>query len=309
MQLNDLENFIIICESKTLYQAAQENFTSQPALTRSLHRLETQLDCTLVSRKRGQKKLILTQDGRWLYQEAKSIRAQIEKIYGHMKTKTKRPAIFISNLCSAYTIQEELSQLVKYGTIQQQGVPNQNQWQSFQKSNCELGFIETSCKEWIDTIDKKKYQVLAFRQDKIGIAINNQHPLIKKNKPITQNDLSPYSLMCLTSNYPTGRIGLQFKNQTHFSLNNIQMINDLQTIKTLVSHTDNFILITENKIGNRSDLSFLELEDYNEFIYTYIVVKINKVDEQTLTQIKNIFVNQKQIQHTVRWQHVKGNQS
>lgn len=302
MQLNDLENFIIICESKTLYQAAQENFTSQPALTRSLHRLETQLDCTLVSRKRGQKKLILTQDGRWLYQEAKCILAQIEKIYGHMKAKTKRPAIFISNLCSAYTIQEELSQLVKYGTIQQQREPHQNQWRAFQNSNCELGFIETSCKDWLATLDQEKYQVLAFRQDKIGIAVNKQHPLTKKHKPITQKDLSPYSLLCLTSNYPTGTIGLQFKNQTHSIPHNTQMISDLQTIKTLISHTDNFVLITENKIGNRSDLSFLELDDYTEFIYTYIVVNRNKVDEKTLTQITNLFVNQNQSTPTMNWQ-------
>ncbi|MCI3861390.1 LysR family transcriptional regulator [Lactococcus garvieae] len=302
MQFNDLENFIIICESKTLYQAAQENFTSQPALTRSLHRLETRLDCTLVLRKRGQKKLILTQDGRWLYQQAKSIHAQIERVYRHMKIKTKNPAIFISTLCAAYTIQEELSQLVNYCNIQQQGGPHQNQWRVFQNSNCELGFIETSCKDWIATIDQEKYQVIAFRQDKIGVAINKQHPLTKKHKPITQNDLSPYSLLSLTPNYPTGCISLQFKNRTHSIPQNTQMISDLQTIKTLISHTDNFALITENKIGNRSDLSFLELDDYTEFIYTYIVVKRNKVDEQTLTQITNIFVNQNQYTSNINWQ-------
>ena len=302
MQFNDLENFIIICESKTLYQAAQDNFISQPALTRSLHRLETQLNCTLVLRKRGQKKLILTQDGRWLYEQAKSIHYKIEKIYGQMKIKTKRPTIFISNLCSAYTIQEELSQLVKYGTIQQQGTPHQNQWEAFQNSNCDLGFIEASYKGWIDTLDQEKYQVLAFRQDKIGIAINNHHPLTQKNKPISQKDLFPYSLLCLTSNYPTGQIGLQFKNQTNSILHDVQVIDDLQTIKTLISHTDNFVLITENKIGNRSDLSFLELDDYTEYIYTYIVAKRNKVDEQILTQIKDIFVNQEHSQSTIDWQ-------
>lgn len=58
MELNILQNFLVIAQTGNISKAAQILHLSQPALSRQLHSLESELGVTLVKRS-SRRKLLL----------------------------------------------------------------------------------------------------------------------------------------------------------------------------------------------------------------------------------------------------------
>lgn len=68
MELNILQNFLVIAQTGNISKAAQILHLSQPALSRQLQALESELGVTLV--KRSSRQLNLTAAGSYLVQRA-----------------------------------------------------------------------------------------------------------------------------------------------------------------------------------------------------------------------------------------------
>ena len=65
MEIHQLEQFKAIAESRTMREAADKLFISQPALSQNLKKLEAELGCTLFDRAHNQ--LAITPYGCLLY--------------------------------------------------------------------------------------------------------------------------------------------------------------------------------------------------------------------------------------------------
>lgn len=63
MTQSEIEAFFEIIKSGSISAAAQNLFVSQPALTRRIQTLENELGYSLFERKKGQKKIALTDKG------------------------------------------------------------------------------------------------------------------------------------------------------------------------------------------------------------------------------------------------------
>ena len=84
MELNILQNFLVIAQTGNISKAAQILHLSQPALSRQLQALESELGVTLV--KRSSRQLNLTAAGSYLVQRAQEIIAMVKKTENDLST-------------------------------------------------------------------------------------------------------------------------------------------------------------------------------------------------------------------------------
>lgn len=68
IEINQLEQLICIAKEGTISKAAQELYLSQPALSRSMQRLENELDVTLFDHYKN--KVVLNSNGELVLKEA-----------------------------------------------------------------------------------------------------------------------------------------------------------------------------------------------------------------------------------------------
>ena len=76
MDLRDLECFVVICEEKNFTAAAERLYISQPAISKTLNKLEEELGLRLINR--NQKPIALTAEGEVLVKLAREILAQFQ---------------------------------------------------------------------------------------------------------------------------------------------------------------------------------------------------------------------------------------
>lgn len=82
MEQADFDAMLAIEETGSLAAAAERLFVTQPALTRRVKRLEEELGCTLVERRRGVRATRLTEAGRRLAGAAPRWRALVDEVRG-----------------------------------------------------------------------------------------------------------------------------------------------------------------------------------------------------------------------------------
>lgn len=63
MRYSDIEAFLAVVKYKTLTKAAESIHISQPALSKRILQLETELGEQLISRRKGQRSIDLTEKG------------------------------------------------------------------------------------------------------------------------------------------------------------------------------------------------------------------------------------------------------
>lgn len=98
IKLNQLKYFVSSVESGSLTTAAKNLYISQPALSKQLVQLEHDLGCQLFNRKNTG--IELTKAGRFFYEKASVILADIEQLTFEMRGFSKRSTIKIGTLPS-----------------------------------------------------------------------------------------------------------------------------------------------------------------------------------------------------------------
>lgn len=76
MDLRELEYFVVICEEKNFTSAAERLYISQPAISKTLYKLEEELGLRLINR--NQKPVAITAEGEVLLKLARDIIAQVQ---------------------------------------------------------------------------------------------------------------------------------------------------------------------------------------------------------------------------------------
>lgn len=95
MEFNQLEQLVAIAEYRTVSQAAQKLHISQPALTRSIQRLEEDLHVFLFDRTKN--RITLNENGQMMVQMASELLARKEEMIAslrHFDEKTKSCVLF-----------------------------------------------------------------------------------------------------------------------------------------------------------------------------------------------------------------------
>ncbi len=84
MEFRQMSYFVTIVDENSFTIAAKKLHISQPALSRMLNSLESQLNCKLIERKK--KKIKLTEQGIFLYNKAKKVVEEFEELKDDLNT-------------------------------------------------------------------------------------------------------------------------------------------------------------------------------------------------------------------------------
>lgn len=204
MQLQQLIYFVTVAEQGSINKAAEKLFTTQPNLSKAISNLEGELKASIFSR--TNKGVLLTDDGKKLYQYARTILNQMELIQGLASKEAPRtlsiasyPIITMGRLVSDF-----------YNSHRGDGVFLQLTERRMQKviemvenSEAEIGFVMSNnvqFKELRHMLKFKGLELNVLGTDTWYANIGPNHPLYGRDE-VTMGELLQYPVVRMPDDY------------------------------------------------------------------------------------------------------------
>ena len=187
--------FKIICEEGSISKAARKLYMSQPPLTKQMHDLEKELNCSLF--KRGSRQIELTNEGKLLYERSIDLLDLVEKVKREINNLSKEDAItlrigLVSSI-NSYVLNNYLLPFFKNNSNIKYDISEANTYQLLERLNSktiDFAFIRTPFKddnslvikrikkEELCLISLNKYDKMSLKRLK-GVKILTYHRWIK----------------------------------------------------------------------------------------------------------------------------------
>lgn len=189
MNFEQLKQFICIVENKTYLEAAEIFHISQSALSKSVIRLEKELDTKLFDR--TGRNVELTDDGKVFYQDAKILIDQYHQALNHLKPNQKEKLVLATlPIINQYDLNTMLKKLqTHYQLIINECEEHQLQ-DIINHKNCDLAIAREN------SIDHKNYQITKIASDELVVLMSKHHSLANK-KRIDFKDLKNELFLCM----------------------------------------------------------------------------------------------------------------
>lgn len=196
MNIHQLRYFVEIIKHGSISKASQALYVSQPSVSNSIKRLEEEVGATLILR--NNKGIMLTKEGEDIYQYAKIVLEQVDKIKKISETNDSYSFRIVTTnyspvmeafvkLCSEYESKTKLDFNIKNDDLM--GVI-----ESVYNLECDLGIllINDQSLELCESI-LKTYNIEFFKLYNVPVNINisDTHPLVSKD-PFPFEELKDY---------------------------------------------------------------------------------------------------------------------
>ena len=244
MQLQQLIYFVTVAEQGSFNKAAEKLFTTQPNLSKAINNLETDLNVNIFER--TNKGVKLTDEGKKLYQYAKTIINQIELINGlasdeavKMLSVATYPIITMGRLVSDFynshrneKIAIKLVERRLYEVIEM-----------VENGEAEIGFImskHVQDKELRHMLKFKGLELHMLGIDTWYVNVGPSHPFYDREE-VTMAEMLDFPFVRLPDDY--------FSNLTHYleidgvrltNFTNTIYVNDTAAILAFLTRTDAF---------------------------------------------------------------------
>ena len=216
MEMRDLRNFIKVVQAGSFTKAAEQSFVSQPSLSKSIKRLEEELDVQLLER--TTRFIRLTEEGKVVFEQSKKAISAMDEIQLHLNdlrhihTGTIKIGIpplistlFFPTLARTFhqtypNVQLELhergakliGQLVDEGTVN-------------------IGFV-------VLPTDDKLFEVRPFIEDEFVLFIHKDHPLAQK-EIVSTKELKHEPFITFSEEFTLHDVVIQACNKAGFIAN------------------------------------------------------------------------------------------
>lgn len=247
MEIRQLEYFVASVEEKSFYKASTKLFISQPAISKAIASLESELESTLFIR--SSRGLLLTARGEKLYHDAKNILHQIDIIKDDSHDTNERlrvssyPSRLVSVALTDFYNQNSDSLEIDYreGTVQdiihnvRAGIseigilyisPNQEKALSHILSHNDLSFIP-------------------LKENELCIYMGAQHEKHGKNEIVEIDCINSYKYIRGLRDF--------FSVEHHFDYVNLNEINTSKFQDVVVTNSDHLV----SEMLARTDLCYL----------------------------------------------------
>lgn len=216
LEVRDLKNFVKVVQAGSFTKAAEQLFVSQPSLSKSIKRLEEELETDLLER--TTRFISLTEEGKIVFEKSKKVISAIDEIQLHLNylkhIHKGAIKIGISPLIGTLffpTLARVFHQ--KYPNIQmelyERGTKMIEQFVFEETVN--LGFVVLPTNE-------KVFDVQNFIVDELGLVIYREHPLAKKDI-ISIKELKGESFILFTEEFTLHDIVLETCKKAGFNTN------------------------------------------------------------------------------------------
>ena len=255
IELNQLEQLIYIAENKTISKAAKELLISQPALSRSMQRLESDLGVELFDHYKN--KIILNKNGELAVKHAQKIIKSIQTMINDVQDYDQS----FHRISIATLIKELYPQI----TIQT-AVINQKDLITKLKEK-EYHLVITP-----KYIDDSQYFCIPYVEEDLLLSLPLNHPLASK-KEIKFHDLDGQTMLLYSNIGFWHDLHMQKTPKTKYLLQEERLtFNEIVKASTLPSYTSNLSIKREGKMSDRVILPINEEEAH----VTYYVVMLKK---------------------------------
>ena len=287
IELNQLKQLLVIEKEGTLSKASEELFISQPALTRSMQKLEEDLGVLLFDRKKN--RIILNDNGKEAIKYAKKIVNETEKMREYLKDFDINNKVFQIGTYAPAPLWP-----VEY--LLKQHYPNSKISSDLLSSEDELlkGLYEDKYSLIIlhHPIDDKKLENFKIFDEHLYLSVPINHQLASK-KSITLKELDGTSVL-LRSKLGYWRVLKEkfIPNSKLLFQDDEMVLEELIKSSSLPSFRTNISLLRYSDDERRTYIPFLDTEanvtfyaiykKENKQFFSYLKNEINNVDIKSI---------------------------
>jgi DNA-binding transcriptional LysR family regulator len=259
MEHNELKTFVAVAKTESFSQAAEQLFLSQPAISKRIASLESNLETKLFDRIGH--KVSLTEYGRALLPRAQAILLELEDIRKSIKNLSGVVSgdllLGASHHVGLRRLPPVLKQFAKNypeANLDISFVDSEQAHDAVLRGEIELAIVT------LPDISNSQLQTLKIWDDRLHIVVAKDHKLAKQNV-IELKDLSKFKAILPSEKTFTRRIIEDKFRQENIPINIAMNTNYIETIRMMVSIGMGWSALPETMIDQ--DLKVLAIKDLN----------------------------------------------
>lgn len=268
IELNQLEQLICIAKNKTISKAAQELLISQPALSRSMQRLESDLGVELFDHYKN--KIVLNKNGELAVKHAQKIIKSIQTMVDNVQEFDRSFHTISIATCSPapmWDIEPLIKELYPQITIQTAVINKKDLLTKVKEKEYHLVITP-------EYIDDSQYFCIPYVEEDLLLSLPLNHPLANK-KEIKFHDLDGQTMLLYSNIGFWHDLHIQKTPKTRYLLQDERLtFNEIVKASTLPSYTSNLSIKREGKMSDRVILPINEEEAH--VTYYIVMLKENK---------------------------------
>lgn len=254
IELYQLKQLVTIAEVGTISKAAEVLLISQPALTRSIQRLEEELDILLFDRKKN--KITLNENGQLAVQYAKKVLSETDQMVKRLQDFDRSKKVIIIGSCAPAptwaltTIFHKLfdmqvvSELNAHKNVLLEGLANHHY------------SIVVLNEPFID----ERYECVELFEEKLNLSVPPEHPLAL-SKHIAFQDLDGESVLLFSKIGFWNEVCLKMIPNSHLLIQeDSKIFNELTKASSLPNFISNINMLREKQMKNRVILPIVDKE-------------------------------------------------
>lgn len=282
IELNQLEQLICIADNKTISKAAKELLISQPALSRSMQRLESEIGVELFDHYKN--KIVLNRNGELVVNHARDILNSIQDMIDEVNDFDQSFHSISIGSCTPAPLWD-LEPLIKdiYPNIQvNSDIMNHEDLLNKLKEK-EYQMIITPF-----LVEDNNYICIPYIEEELFLTVPHTHPLASK-KEIQFSDLDGQTMLLYSNIGFWHDLHMRRTPNTKYLLQDERLtFNEIVKASTLPSYTSNLSIKREGKITNRL---IIPINDEEAHVNYYLVIlKENKNKyKELLNKIKDYY--------------------
>ena len=266
IEFNQLEQLICIAKNKTISKAAQELLISQPALSRSMQRLESDLGVELFDHYKN--KIELNKNGELVVKHAQKIIKSIQTMVDDVQEFDRSFHTISIATCSPapmWDIEPLIKELYPQISIQTAVINKKDLLTKLKEKEYHLVITPKY-------IDDSQYVCIPYIEEDLLLSLPLNHPLASK-KEIKFHDLDGQTMLLYSNIGFWHDLHMQKTPKTKYLLQEERLtFNEIVKASTLPSYTSNLSIKREGKMSDRVILPINEEEAH----VTYYVVMLKK---------------------------------
>ncbi len=282
IELNQLEQLVCIAKMGTISKASEKLLISQPALSRSMQKLESEIDVPLFDHYKN--KVILNKNGELVVKEAKKILNDVYKMVENVQTYNRYHQSISIASCAPAPLWD-IEPLIE---------------KNYSGVNVITKIINLN--QLLDTLRKNEYQMVItpfkvhdqdlvcypYIEEDLYLSIPFNHRL-KNKKEVSFKDLDGETMLLYSDIGFWYDLHVQTMPNTKFLIQNERLtFNEIVKASTLPSFTTNLSMKKEGKMNNRVIIPFSN-EDAHVTFYVVMLRKNRKQYLDLIEAVKNYY--------------------
>ena len=293
MNLVMLEYFVVSAEERSFSAAAEKLYVSQPAVTRQVLNLEKELNVTLFDRTRSG--LVLTEEGRPIYLQAKTVLADVNRILSEhpQNVQTQRLRIGYSGNLEINALFHVVSAMAEKHPEIDLEFANKNM--SVLHDRLRKGVYDIIVCPLTGLYHDSALELLPFIRSPLMLAVSVHHPLAEREK-VSLRDLRNEKFITFLRNesHDHSDILIRDCNRAGFSPNIVAEADNTMTyLLMLAANVGCAIVGRDLQAITPCGIAFIPIEEYeNSAVYSgaaWLKTNSNSACKKFIRELKLIY--------------------